>query len=290
MREKLFLPVLLLVFFFGCTKSDTKIDAPSYIEIDNYTVVTDPQSQGTNDQKFSDVLVTSATHNYGYYPIPGKIPVPLEGMTYLSIRAAVKVNGVNYLRLDYPVMRGCDTTLPLTRGQVLHLKPVYKYFNTTVFPFLEDFENFGVNIKNSDPTDTFCTRIDTANAYFGSKCLMIRLNSVYTVAQVQSTNGLVLPTNGPSVYLEFNYKSNIRFEAGLIGSNSPGVLGTDQRSGGGANPSSSWNKMYIDLTNLVRTPPTYYCYFLYFYVNTGFNDNGVGNPQIFIDNIKLVHQ
>ncbi len=291
MSKKLFLPLLVFVFFFGCTKLDPKIDVPSYIEITDYTVITDSILQGTSVQKFTDVLVSSKTHNYGYYPIPGKIPLPITGATYLSIRPVIKVNGVNFLRLDYPPMRGCDSTLPLTAGQVLHLKPVFKYFAGDGFPLIEDFEkNTNFYIKNSDPTDTFCSKIDTANAVYGAKCIMVQLNSAHTIAQIQSTSGFSLPTNGPNTYLEFNYKSSTRFEAGIIGSNSPGILGTDQRSAGGANPSSEWKKMYIDLTNVVRTPPTYPYYFVYFYTDSGFNVDGVSNPQIFIDNIKVVHQ
>jgi len=253
-------------------------------------VITDSVLQGTSNQKFSDVLITSKTKNYGYYPIPGKIPIPLSGETYLNIRPALKVNGVGFLRLDYPVMAGSDSTLPLERGKVLSLKPVFKYYSTVSFPIVEDFEkNTGFFMKNSTSTDTFTTKIDTANAGFGDKCLMMQLSPTYTVCQVQSTSGFSLPNNGPNVYLEFNYKSNYSVEAGLIGSASPGVLGTDQRSAGGANPSASWNKMYIDLTNLVRTPPYYNYYFLYFYTSTAF-DASVGAPKIYIDNVKVVRQ
>ena len=290
MGRVLLLTGFTFLLFSGCTKMDPKIDAPSYIEIKDYQVITDSILQGTSNQKFTDVLVSSATHNYGYYPIPGKIPVPLEGATYLSIRPALKVNGVSFLRLDYPVMKGCDSTLPLEKSKVLAVKPVFKYFSTVTFPVVEDFEkNTGFFIKNSSATDTFCTKIDTANAGFGDKCLSIKLNSQNTVCQIQSTSGFNLPNNGPNVYLEFNYKSNFAFEAGLIGSSSPGILGTDQRSAGGAKASGSWNKMYIDLTNLVRTPPYYSYYFLYFYTNTAF-DGSVSAQQIYIDNIKVVSQ
>ena len=290
MRKKIFLPLLPLILFSGCTKLDTKIDPPAYIEITDYTVSTDSVLQGTSNQKFTDVLVSSATHNYGYYPIPGKIPLPLEGTNYLSIRPAILVNGVKFLRLDYPPMKGCDSVFNLSKGQVLHIKPLWKYFSTDQFPLIEDFEkNTGFFIQNSSATDTFCTKIDTANAAFGDKCLSVKIDGSHQVCQVQSSSGFPLPNNGPNIYLEFNYKGNFKIEAGVIGSNSPGVIGTDQRSAGGANASGGWNKMYVDLTNVVRTPPYYPYYFLYFYTATGF-DASVGAPQIYIDNVKVVRQ
>lgn len=293
MRILLHLPFLFCILFLGCTKLDPKIDPPAYLEITDYNCITDPQSQGTNSQKFTDVLVSTSTHNYGYYPIPCKIPLPVDGSTYLSIRPAILVNGVKFLRLDYPPMKGCDTTLPLTKGQSLKFTPTFKYFSTAVFPLIEDFEGgIGFKLKNSNPTDTFCTKIDGTNAMYGSKCLSIRLNSSYPVCQLQSSYGFTLPTNGPSTYLEFNYKSNFPIEVGLIGSTNPGGLPAqpyDQRSAGGANASASWNKIYIDLTNIVRTPPYYQDYFLYFYTQASF-DGSVANPQIYIDNVKIVTQ
>lgn len=290
MGRILLLPVVAFLLFAGCSKIDPKIDDAAYIEIDDYTVITDPQTQGTNVQSFTNFLVTSSTRNYGYYPLPGKIPLPLDGPTYVSIRPAILVNGVKYLRVDYPMMKGCDTVLTLKRGQVLHLKPVWKYFSTANFPVVEDFEkNTGFFITNSSVTDTFTTRVDTANAYYGNKCLMMRLGSGYSTSQVQSNTGFPLPGNGRNIYVEFNYKCNIPFEVGVIGSNSPGtVTSTDQRSAGGGNPTSSWKKLYVELSAEVTPPPNYPYYFVYFYVDQNF-DGSVTNPQVFLDNIKVVY-
>jgi len=270
---------------------DPKIDTPSYIEISDYTVITDSVTQGTSNQKFTDVLITSNTTNYGYYPIPCKVPLPLEGETYINIRPAILVNGVKFLRVDYPMIKGCDSILPIKRGEALKVKPVFKYYSSVSFPLVEDFEkNTGFYLTNSNTTDTFCSTIDTANAAFGDKCLSLRLNATHTVFQVQSASGFTLPTGGPSIYLEFNYKGNFKLEAGIIGSASPGTITTsDQRSAGGVNPSSEWKKMYINLTDVVRTPPYYNYYFLYFYSATGF-DGSVSSPQMYIDNVKVVKQ
>lgn len=289
MGIRIFLPFCVFALFWGCTKNDPKIDVASYLEISDYKVVTDSVLQGTNVHSFVNVLVFSKTKNYGYFPLPGKIPLPLSGETFVNIRPAIKVNGIQFLRIDYPLMAGYDTVLQLEKGKTIKLSPVFNYYTNATFPVIEDFEkSTGFTVKNTNAADTFTTVIDTANAIYGNKCLKIRLNSSNTICQVQSSSGFSLPTNGSPVYVEFNFKSNFKVDIGLIGSNSPGVLGTDQRFVGGANPSDTWKKMYIDLTPAAATPPKYNYYFLYFYTMTAY-DLDVPNPEIYIDNIKVVH-
>lgn len=290
MRKLLFALSFFVILFSACEKLDPGIDAPSYIEIKDYKVVTDSVIQGTNVQYFTDVFVSSKTKSYGYYPIPGRIPLPLDGETYLTIRPAILVNGVKFVRVDYPVMKGCDSVLPLKRTQVLPVTPVFRYFSGVSFPFVENLEGNFSQLKNSDPTDTFTAVIDTANAVYGEKCLKMHMNSLYAVTQVQSTYGFSLPTNGSSIYLEFNYKGNLQLEAGLIGSSNPSSLvNPSQRSAGGVNPSATWKKMYINLTDIVLTPPHFNYYFLYFYAAKNF-DPSVSNPEMYIDNIKIARQ
>ena len=282
MTKKLLLFGSVFALFLGCTKLDPKINAPSYLQIDGYTVITDSQSQGTNYQKFTDVLVTSRTTNYGYYPIPGKIPLPFNGDEYLIIRPVVKINGVGALRLDYPVMKGCDTTLPLVAGQVKHFTPIFKYYNSAVFRYKEDFSLASISMISSTPGDTFGVKHDLIQ-----KCMLMRLDASHTVCQAQTTSAFFLPTTGTNVYLEISYKCNTAFELGIIGTSSPAGPLTDQRSAGGANPSAAWNKLYVNLTDLLRTPPYYPYYYIYFY--TTYDTNTTTN-EIYIDNIKVISQ
>src|SRR5579884_571892 len=126
MGKRLLLAFLVIALFSGCNKLDPKIEAPAYLEIDNYAVVTDSLNQGTNNQYFTDVLILASGQNYGYYPIPCKIPLPFDGVKSLIIRPTIKVNGVGAIRVDYPLFRGCDTDLVITRGQVKKFTPTFK--------------------------------------------------------------------------------------------------------------------------------------------------------------------
>jgi len=289
--RKLLLSSLNLGLFLSCTKVDPKIATPAYLQIDNYSTITDTvggifgEGQGTSIQKFTDVLLSSSTTNYGYYPMPGKMPLPLIGNTYLSIRPVIWVNGVSALRIDYPLMKGFDTTLSLTGGQVIKFKPVFKYYSTVNFRFMENFNGASSGIQNSNLVDTFCVKEVMTSPTQGYLCL--RLDPTHTVCQAQSINAFPLPYDGTNVYIEINYKCNTNFEVGIIGTNNPGTY-TDQRSAGGANASASWNKLYISLSDLLRTPPTYNYYYLYFY--KGAYDTNTGINQICIDNIKVISQ
>ena len=291
----------IFILFGGCSKLDPKIAVPSYLQIDDYDVViadtTDNMGggQGTKIQKFTDVLVSSRTKNYGYYPIPGKIPLPLTGNTDLIIRPVIRVNGLNAVKVDYPLMKGADTNHALIAGQITKFKPVFKYYPTVKFPFLESFVGTGggsLKIKNSNPSDTFCVWPGyTYSPSFDGPCLFMKMDGTHYVCQAQSFEALTLPSDGTNLYIEINYKCNTAFEVGVIGTTNPvgPITGTyaDQRSAGGATPSDTWKKLYINITDIVRIPPTHPYYYIYFYSTYDVNQT---LNQIYIDNIKVVQQ
>jgi hypothetical protein len=287
MGKRILLAFLVIALFSGCNKLDPKIEAPAYLEIDNYSVITDTSTQGTNDQYFTDVLILASGQNYGYYPIPCKIPLPFDGEKSLIIRPTIKVNGVGAIRIDYPLFKGCDTDLVITRGQVKKFTPTFKYYPSVNFRFLENFDKGTTQIKPM-VSDTFCYSVSDTDGFRGNH-LVMKLDASHPTFTVQSTSAFYLPTSGPYVYLEMNYKSNVAFEAGLIGTSYPqgSFTSTDFRSAGGANATTTWKKLYIDLTPLVRTPPAYPYFYLYFYA---IYSATVPTTRIYIDNIKVISQ
>ncbi|MGZ3863956.1 MAG: hypothetical protein ACXVPN_05700 [Bacteroidia bacterium] len=293
MVKRLLLLCSAVALFGACSKLNPKIQVPSYLQVDSFQVVTAYSSQGTNNQKFSDLLIESKTYNYGYYPMPGKIPIPLTGATYLIVRPVIKVNGVGALRVDYPLMHGYDTTFGLIPGQPIKVTPVFKYYPTVNFRFMGDFEG-GNQMKNSNAADTFGVEFATNATHPGSQmpgsgtCLLMKLDAAHQYVQTQSYTAFPLPNDGTNIFLEINYKSNTSFEVGLIGTNGLGGGLLDQRTVGGANASPTWNKMYFSFSDLTRTPPVYPYYYLYFY-KSGYDPTSTTN-EIYIDNIKVISQ
>jgi hypothetical protein len=298
MMRRLFLVVFIFVLFWSCSKIHPGIATPAYLQIDNYKVVVTDSSdngQGTTNQKFTDVLVESGSTSYGYYPMPGKIAFPLSGSSYLIIRPVIKVNGVGAVRLDYPLMHGYDTSHALVAGQIKKITPVFKYYSTVNFKFMEAFEGLSTKMVNSNASDTFGVKIINNVSNPGSQmpgsgsCLLMRLDAAHQFCQAQSYLAFHLPNDGTSIFLEINYKCNTDFEVGLIGTNG-GINGpnTDVRTVGGAVASAGWNKIYFAFSEVTRIPPTYSNYYLYF-AKAAYDHTSTTN-EIYIDNIKLISQ
>ena len=276
MIKKLLAFSFLLFLFLGCTKK-TDVQIPAYIQIDNYfTKVASDSSQGTNNQKFTDMLVYANGKTYGIYPLGAKIPVLTSAATSFIIRGVIRVNGVDALRADYEVMKGCDTTINVTPGQVTHVTPVFEYFAAAKFRWMADFEPasqvYGgfVSSYGAHPTLT-ATKYTPGFGNYGT-CLALK-STADSIASVQTKAAVILPTGGVGVYLELNYLANTTLHI-LIN-------GTD---GGSINPSASWNKMYINLTEQVSSlQATNYTISFY----SDYNPN-VGANLTLIDNLKIV--
>ena len=284
--KKLFLPFLVVtIVFLGCTKLDPKIDAPSYIEINDYNVAYTSTynngGPGTTHQKFTDVLVFANNQTLGFYPIPCKIPVLGEGPTNIMIKPVIKTNGVSSVRGDYPFMRFYTANPDLQRGQTTKLTPVFDYYSSIVFRWTEDFEGNGISIIGNAAYDTSFKRV-SYEKYEGNYALELALNNNINCT-LKSSSSFLLPATGTDIFLELNYKADQGFEVGVIG-NSPGQA-PEMRAVGGVNASASWNKIYMYLTTAVSTPPLYQTYSVYFFAS---KDNNLSNPKIYIDNIKLI--
>ncbi len=290
-----FISYLFLATLFSCSRSPTKIGTPSYIRISNYYTKVDTL-YGTNNQDFTDMLMLSTTDNLGIFPLGSNAPLPFTGVMQFQIRPVININGLSALKIDYPMMRSCDTTLPLVPGQVLNVRPVFEYYPNVHFRFLENFEGHSFLMTNENPSDTFGFRIDTAVAqkFYGSQAsMLLQMNSANQgPVQTRSYQAFLSPNNGTPVYLEFNYMSNISIDVRVVAVSNATYNATtysDIRSIGGALPSNGvWKKMYMDLTPVVTPPPIYYP--SYFFIDFVCYYESAPYSYANIDNIKIISQ
>ena len=277
MIKKLFAFLAVLFLFWGCSK--THVQVPSYIEIDNYfTKVAKDSSQGTNNQNFTDVLVYANGTTYGTYPIGSKIPVLTSGPTNFIVRGVVRMNGVDILRSDYEVMKGCDTVINVNPGQITKIIPVFEYFSATQFRWMDDFE-LNTTIFGGLVSSYGTHYTATANTYtpgFGGygACLALKPTSD-SVASVQTKKTISLPSGGVGVYMELNYLTNTDIHV-LINGTDGGIVK--------AAPGQGWKKIYLTLTEEVSSlqAGNYTIAFQAFY------DPAQGPNLALIDNIKIV--
>jgi hypothetical protein len=93
--------------------------------------------------------------------------------------------------------------------------------------------------------------------------------------------GFDLPAVGSRVYFELDYKSNVDFYIGIILNNNEG----QKYSVLGVNAKTTWNKIYLDLTNEFIKILADNKFKLYIAVNK----SEVGPTDFNFDNLKLIY-
>ena len=282
---KKILILLAITMVIGSCKKWTEIPVPSYIEVDNYFTKVDSVTQGTNSQNFTDFLVYANGTTYGTYPMGSRVPILTSGNTAFIIRGVVEVNGVSNLRSDYEVMKGCDTILNVSPGKITKVIPVFEYFSTAKFRWMDDFEPLTASYGGL--INTCSCKTMTAATYtpgFGGKgsCLALRPNSTGdTAASVYTKSVIPLPAGGIGNYLEFNYLSNVNIEIYIQAID--GATQGQMQDCGGVYASGVWKKMYVDLTEQVSSAQSsgYHIFFVCY-------PDGNAGDQALIDNIKVV--
>ncbi|MFN5371260.1 MAG: hypothetical protein ACK5B6_07335, partial [Bacteroidia bacterium] len=102
--------------------------------------------------------------------------------------------------------------------------------------------------------------------------------------EFQMVEPVELPKQGTTIYLELNYKTTHILNVGLKANyTSSGTVSAPLVS---LNPSTEWNKIYINLTRQVSQQVNAANYRVYFYAP---KPAGSGKMELFIDNMKIVY-
>jgi hypothetical protein len=281
------LTLSIVLLISACTK--TSIDEiPSYISIDTISIST-TSLQGTASQKVFDAWVYADNDLIGAFELPAKFPVLKTGASTLSIFAGIKLNGINETRSPYPFYDKITKTVTLERENVDSLGHLtFKYIEGTKFAWQEDFEQSNLSIDSTARSEvnlvrTRLTELATAFPYEENKyAAKVVIDNDSATFEAASHDAYKLPTTGTSVFLELNYKSNNPFTVGLF------LIGSviSQRSVLVVNPSSTWNKIYINLTPTVSSSKDITNFKVFFTAKKNTSDP---QAEIFFDNIKLLH-
>jgi hypothetical protein len=106
--------------------------------------------------------------------------------------------------------------------------------------------------------------------------------------EYNTVDSFALPTNGSSsVYLEMNYMSTNTIRVGVLPIMPPNyILATDDTVLE-IYPSPIWNKIYVDLTSVCGAYPSAIAFRIFV---AALLDPGLNNADVYIDNLKLLHQ
>ena len=276
---------MLLVFFFeACKKLNPEEPIPAYIHIEKITLKTDYQKQGTNAAKISDAWVYIDEQLIGCFELPVTFPVLYEGTHQIKVRAGIKVNGIAATRSPYPFYEIFVQKAELKKNERLTLQPVVSYTSFAKFNFMENFDGVGIMLAPgpAGTADTMKQTFDKKMVFEGNGSGITRLKPNQATFQCISNTSYVLPSGGAPVFLEFNYKCNHSFIAGIYAHTNTNTTVVPVL---GINPSENWNKMYVYLTPSVSGATNATDFNIYFSM---LNDNSE-NLELLIDNLKLVY-
>jgi hypothetical protein len=280
-----FISCILFTFFFeACQKQNKDEPIPAYIHIEKISLKTDHQKHGSNSAKISDAWVYIDEKLIGCFELPVTFPVLYEGIHEIKVRAGIKVNGIAATRSPYPFYEIYVQKAELKRNERLNLNPVVSYTSFARFNFMENFEGTGIILAPgpAGTADTMKQTFDKKLVFEGNGSGIAQLTKNKLTFQCISNTSYVLPAGGSPVFLEFNYKCNHSFIAGIYAHTG---TNTSMIPVLGMNPSENWNKMYVYLTPSIGGASNASDFNVYFSM---FNNNA-DDLQLLLDNIKLVY-
>lgn len=273
--------ILSIVLFSSCEIINPEEEIPSYIHIDKFNLST-TTSQGTNSHNITDAWVYIDGNFNGVYELPVTFPVLSSGKHEITLSPGIKIYGIAASREIYPFYKKFKIDADLVPKQVDTLQPIVYYLDELNFGelWMEDFEDAGMKLDTTLGSKANIVQFND-NSY-NSKVGHINLTTTKNYFDCISED-LDLPKYSQRVYLEMNYKCNNEFYIGLWANSSsqsvrqPIIL---------LNQSSSWNKIYIDLTQTTTSNPSASSFSLY--ISATINEANQ-ESDIYIDNLKIIH-
>jgi hypothetical protein len=284
LKSLLVIPVVLVIIGTGSCGKPAPI--PAYIHIDSVALHTIPSLDGTNSHAIPDAWVYVDNQLVGDFELPATIPVPNTGQHTLQIAGGIKENGSSAERQPYPFYQTWSIPVNLIPETRITVSPLVSYIpSCRPFDWKEDFEGVGTSLIDTlAPTDSKFIK-DSVNKfeghYGGSAYLNPSANPAQMHFECESATAFPRPPLGLDVYLEINFKCNNKFYLGLLDVTNYHTIIYETFL-----PTPVWKKMYVRLTDVMSgiQPGEYYR--IYFGMDA---DPAVSNPEMHIDNIKLIH-
>ena len=303
--NKIYIRFFLLLFAFaiitGCYKFEGDQTTPAYICINSISLDTYYPEQGANTADLVDVWVYLDDVLIGIYEFKNGdstsaiFPVLAEGKHKLEIRGGIKINGISSTRAPYPFYNPITYDefdfIPGTIQSLGNLTT--SYLSTTVFAWLEDFEQADITMTKIDvcsSCDTTINKTSPANnpiAFLSSNSKysgIINLTEERNEFGATSYNSFDVPTAGTYSFLEMDYKTDNYLSISILVRDQYEFV---ERQLLILNHTDEWKKIYINLGSNLSLFPLASDYSIVF--RAGLEDEN-SSAQILLDNIKVVHR
>ena len=276
-----FFIVWFLIPLYSCNKDKFKAPQAAYLIVDPVALKT-TSSQGTNSQKITDIWYYVGGQFKGVFPVGKVMPIVASNNTEITLFAGIKNNGISATRVPYPFYKSIILNKDIEPGKTYTVSTEFQYNPSVFFYYHDEFDTTtgGGSYFSSAGDSSYVITYDPSRTFNGTggSVFMSMGDNKPTARMVQNT-AYYLPADGSTIYLELNYKCNQPFTVGVIGG------GFDERTALTVNTSDEWNKIYVQLTKVVSTPPAYASYKVFIHAR-----KEVVSPQIYIDNVKLIYQ
>lgn len=274
--------IAVLMLISGCSKDSFKAKIPSYITIDNFTVTSNYALHGSNSSNITDVWVYINDDLIGTYELPARFPIIKEGTFNVKLYAGIMDNGISGLRERYLFYTPYEEQITFEKGKEIKIEPKITYISSTQAVWLEDFESPATSFTYTAGSDTIINKVNT-DVFEGNASGKVYLQSHMDFFEAKSPAFFNVSSIGSPVYLELDFKTN---EPILVG------LKTDDDNIGivNLNTTSTWKKIYINLTPAISQKPPNTNFYVFFGIqSSSLSPFQTPNPEFYFDNIKILH-
>lgn len=285
MKQFTFLLITIITYFTSsCVKNNPD---PSWIVIEPWTLQANQTNlEGELTQNVKDAYVLVDDKVIGFFELPVKLPLLLEGSKKITLYPAIHNNGISSTKKTYPFLQPYTITTTLNKNETVKILPKTQYYTQTKF-WIENFEDAGIKLE-TDPnySPILTTASDPEILKYGQRYGWIHLTKKDSV-WMGITQKTALPQYGAEVYLEIDYMNTNSLLTGVksYGSSvykaNPNIQLNAQTV-----DSKKWKKIYIDLTEIISYSLNYSLFEQYLEAKL---DAGKDSSDIYIDNIKLVY-
>ena len=281
MKKLLTILVALLILTNSCKKYVPAPEAffiqPSYVNL----AITTPSIQGTSSSKITDLFLYVDGKFQGVYQPSNKLPIVTRGQNVkINVLAGIKNNGISETVITWPFLMKLEFDSLVASGKTVNRGFSFQYLPNVTFMWKEDFDGFGVSLIRSAVTATTTSlNLISSPESFESKSAMFELPSNIQLAQFETSVAYPIPHGNPNVYLELNYKCDLKVEIGITD-------GIHPKSSITLNEKGDWNKIYIQLADALNREPLYDNAKIYFKT---VNPNQLNGARVWLDNIKLIY-
>jgi hypothetical protein len=273
----------------ACFK-DEALKTPAYISVQSIQVDLAP-GEGAETANITDAWISVDGTQIGAGTFPATFPVILDEnfpTNSIRIRAGIKNNGITNTRAIYPFYEASVTTADLQPGETYTINPVVGYDPQAIIDIIEDFETpsqpiFTEDLDGNPNTEVVSESNDVRSGNYSGRLVITDSDLECTVGSSLRIPNLAGISATP-VYVEMDYKSNVPVQVGLQAHYSTGQ--EDAIYKGGFNSSDgAWRKIYFEFTTEVfgSNAPEYSV------ILRAVKPVGVQDPEILIDNVKLLH-